>query len=418
MRTTGKTTMICQHICLLLCALLCTTALHGQTDRQESATGNAYTDTVTRQQTWAERVADDLDALLQGSLFDRSQVGIMVYDLTAGSVIYTHNARQTMRPASTMKLLTAVTALDRLGSNYSFRTSLCRTGEISGGTLTGDLYCVGGFDPAFSDADMDAFVASLIRLGVDTVRGHIVADKSMKDNDTLGEGWCWDDDNPTLSPLLVNGKDVFTERFATKLKAAGITVDAPATDGITPDDADTLCTLTRSIDDILTRMMKVSDNLYAEALFYNIAAARGHKMVTAKDAAVCVRGMINKIGLRSGDYRIADGSGLSLYNYVSPSLEVAFLRYAYANDDIYTHLYPALPIAGRDGTLKKRMRGNYTEGNVHAKTGTVTAVCSLAGYCTSAAGDTLCFAIINQGVLHENDARAFQDKVCAILCTP
>ena len=79
---------------------------------------------------------------------------------------------------------------------------------------------------------------------------------------------------------------------------------------------------------------------------------------------------------------------------------------------------PALPIAGIDGTLKKRMKGSFTRDNVKAKTGTLTGISSLAGYCQAANGHTLCFAIINQGVMHGRNGRAFQDRVCTILCAP
>ena len=84
----------------------------------------------------------------------------------------------------------------------------------------------------------------------------------------------------------------------------------------------------------------------------------------------------------------------------------------------YTHLLPSLPIAGIDGTLSKRMRKTSAEGNVRAKTGTLTGVISLAGYCTAANGHQLCFSIINQGVLHANNARTFQDRICTALCNP
>lgn len=97
--------------------------------------------------------------------------------------------------------------------------------------------------------------------------------------------------------------------------------------------------------------------------------------------------------------KIADGSGLSLYNYVSADLEVKLLRYAYQNNNVYLHLYPSLPVAGQDGTLKNRMRGTFTAGNVRAKTGTLTGISSLAGYCTAANGHQICFSIINQGLV-------------------
>ena len=57
-------------------------------------------------------------------------------------------------------------------------------------------------------------------------------------------------------------------------------------------------------------------------------------------------------------------------------------------------------------------------GNVRAKTGTVTGVSSLAGYCTAANGHELCFAIINQGIMHNNTGRHFQDRICMALCQP
>jgi D-alanyl-D-alanine carboxypeptidase/D-alanyl-D-alanine-endopeptidase (penicillin-binding protein 4) len=75
----------------------------------------------------------------------------------------------------------------------------------------------------------------------------------------------------------------------------------------------------------------------------------------------------------------------------------------------------SLPIAGVDGTLKDRMRGTKAQGNVRAKTGTLTGISSLAGYCTTAQGHQLCFAIINQGVMRAATGKAFQDRVCKLL---
>ena len=361
-------------------------------------------------------VQERIDRLLEDELFETSQVGLMVYDLTADSIVYAHGERQMMRPASTMKVVTAVTALDRLGGAYNFSTSLAYTGTIKGRTLMGDLYCIGGFDPLFNDDDMKAFVESVANMGIDTVRGRLVADKSMKGGEQFGEGWCWDDNNPALSPLLVSKKDIFADRLIRRLYEAGIYVDVTVKEGITPNDADTICTRYHTIDQVLTRMMKHSDNLFAEAMFYAIAASGGYKYVKATDTKAIVRRLMNKIGIPSTGYRIADGSGLSLYNYVSPSVEVALLRYAFRNANIYMHLYPSLPIAGTDGTLKKRMKGTKAEANVHAKTGTLTGIYSLAGYCRAADGNMLAFCIINQGAMSSAAARAFQDKVCIILC--
>ena len=122
------------------------------------------------------------------------------------------------------------------------------------------------------------------------------------------------------------------------------------------------------------------------------------------------------MGLDPLDYTIADGSGLSLYNYVTAEMIVRLLRYAYDNREIYDHLYPALPVAGVDGTLENRMTKGACRGNVHAKTGTVSGVSTLGGYCQAANGHTLCFAILNQGLVKASDGRAFQDQICDAIC--
>lgn len=378
-------------------------------------------DTISvRSQTlpWHLAVKEELDHMLQADMFSTSQVGMMVYDLDADSVLYAHGERQLLRPASTMKVLTAIAAIDKLGGSYQFKTELCYTGEVSGRTLRGNIYCVGGFDPRFNNDDMRAFVEGVRKMGVDTIRGYIYADKSMKDSDLAGKGWCWDDDNPVLSPLLIGRKDLFVERFIRELSEAGIVVEANISERQRPDDAFCIVSRFHTIDQVLMKMLKESDNLYAESMFYQLAAATGNRPAKASHAASVIERLITKVGLNPRRYRIADGSGLSLYNYLSAEVEVALLRYAFRNNNIYLHLHPALPEAGVDGTLRSRMKGTFTRGNVFAKTGTVTGVSSLAGYCTAANGHRLAFSIINQGVMHASNARRFQDRVCTLLCQP
>lgn len=367
---------------------------------------------------WNIAVAKHLDNLLEHDMFETSTVGMMVYDLDADSVLYSHNARLLLRPASTMKLVTAIAAIDRLGGSYQFKTELCYTGEVNDRTLTGNIYCVGGFDPRFNSDDMRAFVEAIHKMGVDTIRGNIYADKSMKDADQFGAGWCWDDDNPALSPLLISRKDSFVERFVSDLLADSLVVEANVGEAQRPDSAYCICRRFHTIDQILMRMMKNSDNLYAESMFYQLAASTGTRQASAKQARSVINRLISKVGLNPKRYEIADGSGLSLYNYLSAELEVRLLRYAFQNNNIYMHLRPSLPIAGEDGTLRKRMTGVFTAGNVRAKTGTVQGVSSLAGYCTAANGHRLAFSIINQGIQHHSNGRAFQDRVCTVLCQP
>lgn len=411
--------MICMA-CLL--SLLQTTAQE-VIDRDEqsavadsAALNDVHADSLSL--SWPASLCKNLDHLLNSNLFKTSQVALMVYDLDADSAIYAHNERQLMRPASTMKLITAITALDRLGGSHQFKTELCYTGKVENRTLNGNIYCVGGFDPRFNLDDLRAFVEAIRKMGVDTIRGNIFADKSMKDDKMYGEGWCWDDDNPTLSPLLLGGKDHFVERFVAKLSDAGIVVEANLDTATKPAHAFCICHRFHTMDQILLKMLKDSNNLYAEAMFYQIAASSGCKQASARQARAIIKRLVQKLGFNPDQYSFADGSGLSLYNYVTAELEVAFLRYAVKTGNILLHLKPSMPIAATDGTLADRMRGTFTNGNVYAKTGTLTGVSALSGYCTAANGHRLAFAIMNQGLKHTRNGRAFQDKVCVELCRP
>ncbi len=368
---------------------------------------------------YRQLVLSRLDALVYDSLMETTQLGLMVWDLTADSMLYAHHPRHLMRTASTMKLLTAITALDVLGVSYQYNTSLYYKGKIEQGQLRGDLICRGGMDPMFGRGDMQTFARELKKKGVKSIRGRLVTDCSMKDAEKWGEGWCWDDDNPTLSPLLCEGKPDFASQLLRELRSAGI-----ATNGVTivggslPADAKLVCTRSHGIDEVLQQMMKESDNLYAEATYYQVAASTGSRPATAKDARKVEMQLLERAGLQGDQYRLADGSGLSLYNYLSAEAQVMLLRYVWQHPQIYNHLLPSLPIAGVDGTLKKRMLETTAQGNVQAKTGTVTGVSALAGYLTAPNGHRLCFSIINQGIKRAAEGRDFQDRVCQALCMP
>lgn len=358
-----------------------------------------------------------LDSLLQDPMFETSQVGLMVYDLTADSTLFTYNHRQLLRPASCMKLVTAITALDQLGADYQYKTSIYYTGEIVDSTLMGNVYCVGGFDPTLTVDDVAALAACIQRLGIDSIRGHLVADHSMKEDLHYGEGWCWDDDNPRLMALTIGRKNTFLTTLAEEVARLGVNLEGVGlTEGKLPSNAKLVATCKHSITQVLERMMKMSDNFYAESVFYQTAASAKKGLARASDARNISKKLFARLGLGHYPYRVADGSGLSLYNYVSTELLCMLLRHAWRSPAIRGALMPSLPVAGVDGTLKDRMKKTAATGNVRAKTGTLTAITSLAGYCTAANGHQLAFAIINQGLMNKNKGRDFQDRVCLLLC--
>lgn len=358
---------------------------------------------------------DGLDSLLQDELLLTSQLGLCVYDLTDDTLLYAYQAKQRMRPASTEKLVTAVTALSELGSDYRFATRLFYTGEIRGRVLHGDLYVVGGFDPCFGKEDLLSFGKALKKSDVDSITGRLYADVSMKDTLQWGWGWCWDDDMPVLTPLLYGKKNIFIRAFSEMLHGLGIRYVFGG-QARCPQNGVLLAGRTRQLADVLHPMMKESDNLCAEALFYQLAARTGKPYASRKEAMYYIERLIGRLGYDPGKYIVADGSGVSLYNYLTPELEIAFLRYAYRDEAVFSPLYISLPIAGVDGTLKKRMRKGKAYGNVRAKTGTLEGVSTLAGYARSGNNHLLAFCIMNQGVERVAAAQDFQDKVCEWLC--
>lgn len=370
----------------------------------------------TRTYTQTERMIIRLDSLMNDPFLQTTQMGFYVYDLTDNRPVYDRGMRQRMRPASTMKVVTAVTALAQLGENYNYSTPMYIMGKVKGNKLSGDLYVRGGFDTTIGNKELNAFVSALAKRGIKRITGNLIVDLSMKDDLEAGSGWCWDDKNPSLSPLLYNGKDSFGANFIKALRNRGITISSKIKNGRVPSDAELIYNHRTPIADILEPMMKESVNQDAESMFYQLAAQDNKLHASNKDASRYVKQFINEaLQLDADNYAIADGSGLSLYDYITPELLVHYLKYAYTHKNIYDTFLLSLPVAGIDGTLENRLVGTKAYQNIYAKTGTVTGICSLAGYANAANGHRLCFAIINQGQRRSSEARIFQDKVCKIM---
>lgn len=153
-------------------------------------------------------LSSQLDTLIKYQLPEGSNVSISVYDLTANEALYDYQADKLSRPASTMKLLTTITALARPEADEPFSTEVWYKGVIERDTLKGDIYVVGGFDPEFDDEALDSLVSGVVRLPFSVVQGKVYGDVSMKDSLYWGSGWLWDDTpysfQPYLSPLMLD----------------------------------------------------------------------------------------------------------------------------------------------------------------------------------------------------------------------
>ncbi len=162
--------------------------------------------------------------------------------------------------------------------------------------------------------------------------------------------------------------------------------------------------------DILPPFLKPSQNQIGETLLRTIGGvAKGQASVDSGRAAV--QEVLRSFGVADDAYVIADGSGLSRYDYVAPET-LARILIAMAGRSDFDAFYQALPVAGVDGTIAARMRGTAAAGNVHAKTGSIANVRSLSGYVTTADGERLVFVMIaNHFTVPRRVAELVQDRV-------
>lgn len=126
---------------------------------------------------------------------------------------------------------------------------------------------------------------------------------------------------------------------------------------------------------------------------------------------------LQKIGVKRGDVKFEEGSGLSRNNLVTPNATAVLLEYMSRHAEAESYLN-ALPVAGVDGSLRNRMKKTRAEKNVHAKTGTLRWANSLSGYVTTASGERLVFTLmLNRYAAPdaEHSARVELDKIAVML---
>jgi len=150
------------------------------------------------------------------------------------------------------------------------------------------------------------------------------------------------------------------------------------------------------LSSIVREMNKTSDNYFAECVLKTMGAETRATPAPATwaDGQAAVRAYLAKIGLPPGTYRIDNGSGLFNATEVSAKQLVTLLRAAHSDYRIGPDLLGSLPVGGMDGTLAKRWQGTPVAGRVRAKTGTLAAARTLAGYVAIDSARPLAFAIL------------------------
>jgi len=195
-------------------------------------------------------------------------------------------------------------------------------------------------------------------------------------------------DNPAL---------FFASALRLALIASGIDVRGPAvdiaeiTDAPSPRRAPIATHTSPPLSTLAVRLMKISQNLYAETFLKTLAPAAPRTAVQGRSEIAAI---LRPWGVDAASLVQRDGSGLSRYDMITPDALVAILTHVDRDARLRGPFLASLPIAGRDGTLSNRMKGTPAEGNARAKTGSMTGVRGTSGYVTSASGEPLVFSIL------------------------
>ena len=222
-------------------------------------------------------------------------------------------------------------------------------------------------------------------------------------------------DNPTLylmtairDGLIVNGLDV----HGSAIDIDDLAIAPPRSEGrvLVSHRSSPLSVLAEP-------MMKLSQNLFAESLLRAIGV-RASGIGSAEAGREAVQTALQAWGIAPGDVQMTDGSGLSRYNLVTADALVAILSRVHHNERLRQPFEHALPIAGVDGTLAGRMKGTRAMANARGKTGSFSNARALAGYVTTADGESLAFSIIaNNYAVETGVVDGISDAIITALAT-
>jgi serine-type D-Ala-D-Ala carboxypeptidase/endopeptidase (penicillin-binding protein 4) len=375
-------------------------------------------------------------------------LAVDVAQLSDGAVVYRHGARL-VTPASTMKLLTSVAALEALGPDHRFTTEVVATPQSP------RIYLVGGGDPLLAGAPSDPDTNYPARADLDTLaratakalkavgrsRVRLGYDTSLFTGPSVNPRWpasyvgdfvvspispLWVEEGrnrPGLASRSANPPAAAAAVFAAQLERRGITVlgrpapgPAPGEDAGGQPIADVR---SAPLAQVVQHVLEVSDNEGAEVLARQVAVAEGVP-ASFTGASRAVLAVLGRLGVDTAGARVYDGSGLSREDRLRPETLLSVLQVA--SSEAHPPLRTAvatLPVAGFSGSLATRFDTGDPAGlgRVRAKTGTLTGVHGLAGTATSTDGAVMGFVAIADRVRvpDTEDARALIDELAAAL---
>lgn len=368
--------------------------------------------------------------------------GLFVIDAETGKAVCARAAKRPRPLASNMKLFTTSTALSRFGPRYRITTKLLADGNVDrNGVLRGSLYLQGAGDPAlgapaFYDrylgglgTNLFALKAQLRRAGVEGVGGRLYADDTIFDRlrGVADSGYATSPYIGPLSGLAFNSgyatshgggfsadpAKLAASKLAQSLRAAGVSIRTGIALGKAPADAKAIASVRSPMMSRLVEATDVySNNFFAEMLIKLLGARFGGAGTTSAGAAV-----VEQFARGHGaTVHAVDGSGLTRSNRASPFQVVRLLDAMDRGPDGDLFIQD-LALTGHEGTVASRMHGTAAYGRCRTKTGTLTGVSNLSGYCFNRSGRTMIFSILMGGVRDLTLAHYEQDRIAAAVAS-
>jgi D-alanyl-D-alanine carboxypeptidase/D-alanyl-D-alanine-endopeptidase (penicillin-binding protein 4) len=345
-----------------------------------------------------------------------------------GAEVTTYLGELPVVPASTLKLVVAAVAIEVLGPDYTFETTV-RTPPVVDGVIDGDVFLVGGGDPlltaddypiendsfpAFNTTSLDVLADAFVANGVERINGTVIGDGSRYDDEFVVEAWgdgvAFNDAGP-YDALLVNDSRVrdrsgvqddpnsaAARELARLLSNRGVRVNNGWASGQASTQAEAIATVTSApLGDIVHEMLVNSDNNTAEMLLKELGVADSGQGTRIAGLGVIDR-TLAEWGIPLDGVRVLDGSGLHPQNTFTCQAMLQVLQRVRGSV-----VATGLPIAGETGTLRGEFLLSPLVGKLFAKTGTLSnppvdeppfASKALAGYVDADDGDILEFVLI------------------------
>jgi D-alanyl-D-alanine carboxypeptidase/D-alanyl-D-alanine-endopeptidase (penicillin-binding protein 4) len=338
-----------------------------------------------------------------------------------------------------MKLFTTSTVLSRLGPETQIPTKVFRDGIVDAdGVLHGSLYLQGGGDPALGTpsfynsylaglgTNIYALTPQIKAAGITRITGRLYADATIFDNlrGVADSGYATSSYIGPLSGLAFNSgfkgstsssgfasdpAKLAASKLAQSLRGAGVSVPTQVALRATPANAERVAMVrSPTLNQIVNTTDVWSDNFFAEMLIKLLGARLGGAGTTAAGANV-VEAFAHS---HNSGVHAVDGSGLTRSNRASPR-QIVNLLLAMREDPAGEDFIQDLAVTGKEGTVADRMHGTAAYGRCRTKTGTLTGVSNLSGYCFNKSGRIMTFSILMSSVSNLTLAHQDQDRIAA-----